>query len=203
MDQIKIGKFIAERRKSKKLTQKQLAEKLSISDKTISKWESGNGLPEVSLMMPLCEELEISVNELLSGEKLDEKQYYKKAEENMMELMREKQENKKKIIISIISMFMGLSTLVVCVMLAAYLTGLDTYIKGLLIFFGIVIFVLGCGIAVFLDMDSGAFQCTKCGKKFVPDVKSYMMAPHTITRRSLKCPHCGVKNYCKRTLTRK
>ena len=80
MDQIKIGKFISEERKRKKYTQKELAEILGISDKTISKWERGNGFPEVSLLLPLCNELEISVNELLSGERLEEVDYKKKAE---------------------------------------------------------------------------------------------------------------------------
>ena len=81
MDQIKIGKFIAEERKAKKYTQRELADKLSISDKTISKWERGNGFPEVSLLLPLCNELEITVNELLSGERLQAMDYKKKAEE--------------------------------------------------------------------------------------------------------------------------
>ena len=75
MDQIKIGKFIAEERKAKKYTQRELADKLSISDKTISKWERGNGFPEVSLLLPLCNELEITVNELLSGERLQAMDY--------------------------------------------------------------------------------------------------------------------------------
>ena len=82
MDQIKTGKFIAEERKNKKLTQRQLAEILNISDKTISKWETGNGFPEISLLQPLCRALDISVNELLSGERLSEDEYKKKAEEN-------------------------------------------------------------------------------------------------------------------------
>ena len=71
MNQIIIGKFIATSRKAKGLTQKQLADILSISDKTVSKWERGSGLPEVSLMLPLCKALGINVNELLSGERLD------------------------------------------------------------------------------------------------------------------------------------
>ena len=69
MDQLKTGKFIAEMRKSKGLTQKQLADALLISDKTVSKWECGNGLPEVSLMLPLCEILGITVNELITGKR--------------------------------------------------------------------------------------------------------------------------------------
>ena len=89
MDQIKIGKFIAEERKAKKYTQRELADKLSISDKTISKWERGNGFPEVTLLLPLCNELEITVNELLSGERLQAMDYKKKAEENMVNLVKE------------------------------------------------------------------------------------------------------------------
>lgn len=203
MDQIKIVKFIAERRKAEKFTQRQLAEKLSISDKTVSKWECGNGLPDVSLMMPLCGELHISVNELLSGEKLSENEYYEKAEENMMELIKEKQETKRKLAVGVVAAVMGISTMVVCIVLADFLSELSTLQRILLVTFGIVNMALGIGIAVWSEMTSGAFQCTKCGEKFVPDVKSYIMGAHTITRRSLKCPHCGVKNYCKRTLTRK
>ena len=75
MDQITTGKFIAEERKRKGYTQKQLAEILGISDKTISKWERGNGFPEVSLLLPLCEELDVTVNELLTGERVSEEDY--------------------------------------------------------------------------------------------------------------------------------
>ena len=70
MDQIRIGRFIAQCRKTGGLTQRQLADGLGISDKTVSKWECGNGLPEVSLMLPLCEALGITVNDLLSGERV-------------------------------------------------------------------------------------------------------------------------------------
>ena len=91
MDQIQIGKFIAESRKARSLTQRQLADSLGISDKTVSKWETGKGLPEVSLMLPLCGELQITVNDLLSGERVSSTNYQKKAEENMMDLMRKLQ----------------------------------------------------------------------------------------------------------------
>lgn len=100
MDQVKIGKFIASLRREKEMTQKQLSEILGISDKTVSKWECGKGLPEVSLMLPLCEVLNISINELLSGERLDAEEYQKKAEENMVTLIREK--SPQKIIINFI-----------------------------------------------------------------------------------------------------
>ena len=72
MDQVKIGQFIKTMRKEKNFTQREVAERLNISEKTVSKWETGNGLPDINLMLPLCKLLEISVNELLSGERLDE-----------------------------------------------------------------------------------------------------------------------------------
>ena len=83
MDQSKTGKFIAAMRREKSMTQRQLADLIGISDKTVSKWETGKGMPEVSLMLPLCELLEISVNELLSGERLTSDDYQKKAEKNI------------------------------------------------------------------------------------------------------------------------
>ncbi len=103
MNQIVIGNFIASERKRKGYTQRQLADILQISDKTISKWERGNGFPEVSLLLPLCNELDITVNELLSGERVSEQDYQKKAEENMVEMIQEREENKKKAVLTIIT----------------------------------------------------------------------------------------------------
>ena len=97
MDQIKVGKFISTNRKLKHMTQRELADILGISDKTISKWETGNGLPEVSLMLPLCEALDISVNELLSGEKLSIINYQEKAEDNMLSLLKKNEANRKRL----------------------------------------------------------------------------------------------------------
>ena len=98
MNQIKIGKFIAECRKNSNLTQMQLDEKLYITDRAISKWENGKAMPDSSIMLDLCKELKISVNELLSGEMIDMKNYNKMAEENLFEL-NESNEKKKKIIL--------------------------------------------------------------------------------------------------------
>ena len=92
MEQEKIGKFIAECRKKKNLTQMQLAEKLNITDRAISKWETGKGMPDSSIMLELCNELDISVNELLSGELIDMKNYNKNvADENLIKVQREKE----------------------------------------------------------------------------------------------------------------
>ena len=201
MDQIKIGKFIADERKKKKYTQKQLAEKLEISDKTISKWERGNGFPEVSLLLPLCNELEITVNELLSGERVSEDDYRKKAEENMVNLVKEAQESKKKIILS--AMVAGLT--IIAAMPLFVLSGLlvmEDWLRIILIAIGTVVIVGGITIACILDREAGAFECPDCHNRFVPDMKAYVMGPHTITKRKLVCPHCGAHKYCKKVLTK-
>ena len=84
MNQEKIGKFIAECRKENNLTQEQLAEKLNITRKAISKWETGNGLPDVSIMQELCDVLKITLNELFNGEKIPDENYKKVADENLL-----------------------------------------------------------------------------------------------------------------------
>ena len=96
MDQVKIGKFIAAMRKRKGLTQKELAEQLEISDKTVSKWECGKGMPENDFMLPLCDILQISANELLSGERLSELQYAQYAENNISQFMEGIETGKRK-----------------------------------------------------------------------------------------------------------
>lgn len=120
MDQIKVGKFISTNRKLKHMTQRELADILSISDKTISKWETGNGLPEVSLMLPLCEALDISVNELLSGEKLSIINYQEKAEDNMLSLLKENEANRKRLFQTIVSIVTTIIASVSLIMMASF-----------------------------------------------------------------------------------
>ena len=201
MDQISIGRFIAVERKRKGCTQKQLAEKLNISDKTVSKWECGKGFPEVSLLLPLCKELDITVNELLSGARVSEEEYQKKAEENMVNLVKEAQESKKKIIMSAM---VGVLVIVAAVPLfvVAGMFEMQVWTRVLLMGIGFVIMVIGIAIACVLDREAGAFECPECHSRFVPDMKSYIMGPHTITKRKLVCPHCGAHKYCKKVLTK-
>ena len=109
MDQEKIGKFILELRKDKKMTQQELADKIGVTDRAISKWENGRGMPDISLMKPLCEILDITLNELISGEKIDKKEYQKKSDENIFKTI--KYTNKKtnffkKFLICLISVFL-------------------------------------------------------------------------------------------------
>ena len=84
MNQEKIGKFIQECRKKKKLTQSDIAEKLGVSDRTVGNWENGRNMPDLSLFKPLCDELGITINEFLSGEKIKKEKYQEKFEENII-----------------------------------------------------------------------------------------------------------------------
>ncbi|SFX15293.1 helix-turn-helix domain-containing protein [Ruminococcus sp. XPD3002] len=200
MDQVKIGRFISQMRKEKGLTQKQLGEELLISDKTVSKWETGKGMPEVSLMLPLCEKLGINVNELLTGERIPDEDYKKKAEENIMNIMREKEESIRKIIISAISAAIAVLASVTIILVAGTLK-METWQRILLIAIAVIVMAGGIAVACMADLSAGTYECTHCGARFVPSAKSYIFGAHTITKRKLTCPKCGKRSYCKRRLT--
>lgn len=203
MDQMKIGRFIAEERKNKKYTQRQLADVLGISDKTISKWETGNGFPEISLLLPLCEELEISVNELLSGERLSEKDYKQKAEENMVSFIREKEENKKKMQLTfLVGGIATVSFLTLILVVSMYTEVISLPVKLVLIGIACIIFGVGLYVAMEGERTVGYYKCKHCGDVFVPTFAAYMMGPHMLTTRKMKCPHCGKKSWCKKVLTK-
>ncbi len=96
LNQEKTGRFMAEMRRQQNLTQRQLAEQVGVSDKTVSKWETGRSMPDNAILLDVCLILNISVNELLSGEKFTEENYVDKSEETMMELVRETEYHKRK-----------------------------------------------------------------------------------------------------------
>ena len=200
MDQVKIGRFISQMRKEKGLTQKQLGEELLISDKTVSKWETGKGLPEVSLMLPLCEKLGINVNELLTGERIPDEDYKKKAEENIMNIMREKEESIRKIVISVAVCAVTLLAGVTLIVVAGTLE-METWLRIVLSAIGAFVLIGGIAVAAMEDMSAGTFECKHCGTRFVPSAMAYLAGPHTITKRKLTCPKCGKRSYCKRRLT--
>ena len=190
MDTIKIGLFIKSLRKEKSLTQREVAEKLTVSEKTTSKWATGKGFPDISLMLPLCKIFDIGMNELLSGERLDEKHYIEKAEENIVSLVNDRTTPRKKIIISTLScIFATLSSLALILISAFYIT--QIWLRIVMI--GIALIVIFSNVAVILlvAISTEIFICEKCGEKFVPTLSAYLLAPHTFSRRYLKCPHCG------------
>ena len=201
MDQVRIGKFIAESRRSKGLTQRQLADALAISDKTVSKWETGRGLPEVSLMLPLCGALGITVNDLLSGERISAADYQKRAEGNMMNLIRENEENRRRMALSVVT---GAITVVaVCALVTiAALVELPAAARVAVIVFTLAVGAAGIAAAAVLDSSAGYFECPYCKELFVPSMNEYVKSYHTLTKRRLTCPKCGKTGMCRHRITR-
>ena len=203
MDQVKIGKFLSDERKAKGYTQKQLSELLGISDKTISKWECGNGFPEASLLLPLCNELEITVNELLTGERISQQNYKKKAEENMVNMIREKEENKQKILLTTMIGVISTITFVTLLLVVCFYTDVITLpIKMVLMVIAISVFGVGLYVAMWGDRKIGYFKCRNCNELFTPTFMQYTMGMHIAGTRYLKCPHCKTRTWCKKVMTK-
>lgn len=201
MEQIKIGKLIAKMRREKNMTQRQLADALSISDKTVSKWECGKGLPEVSLMLPLCEVLQITVNDLLTGERVSEGDYRKKAEENMMNLMKENEENKKHMVLSVICGVITVIAVCSLVVIASFIE-MPTIARIGVIVFALATAIAGIGAAAVLEVRAGYYECPHCKELFVPTMGGYVKGYHTLTKRKLTCPKCGKSGMCKHRIVR-
>ena len=203
MDIVKIGYFIRECRKNKNLTQKQLADKLYVEPKTISKWETGKGLPDVSIMKNLCNELGISLSELFIGDYIKEESNDLLIEKLIIdELKKEKIQNKKKLIGEILigCAFIGS---VITLILIVGIVSIATYLKIILIVLSFIFIFVGLFGLVLLDVNIGYFECAECHERFIPSIKDYVFGMHTLKKRKLKCPICGKKTWCLKRMTRK
>ena len=202
MDQAKIGRFIAERRKNAGLTQMQLAEKLNITDRAVSKWETGKSMPDTSLMLELCDELKISVNDLLSGEVVSMENYNVKMEQNLLEMVQQKESADKRLL----SMEIFICVLVTAVFLAllfvACFVTMESWLKALLIVAGFVTFMVGVSYALKIEQVAGYYMCAKCGHRYVPTYRSVFFAPHVNRTRRMRCPKCGEKSWQKKVLSK-
>lgn len=203
MDQVKIGKFIAAERKARNWTQQQLADRLHISGKTVSKWETGGGLPEISLLMPLCEELDLTVNELLSAQRLTEAEYKTKAEGNIMDFLREREENRKKFWLTfIVGMVATVSFVTLLLVVTVYGEVMSPWARVALVVIACCVFTAGLYVAAEGERTVGWYKCPHCGETFVPSFRAYLWSPHMWTTRHLRCPACGKKSWCKKRLGR-
>ena len=198
MNQIKIGRFIAECRKKGNLTQMQLAEKLGITDKAVSKWERGVAMPDTSIMLELCDILGISVNELLSGERNSMENNNQKNEQLLLEMAKELENKNETIrmsmwaimIVSVIALLAG-----VCV--AAYAIPEGPW-QLVVILAVCVVFLIPCFYALKLEVSVGAYKCKNCGHEIVPTYTQALNAMHMGTTRYLKCPKCEKRSWCKK-----
>ena len=200
MDYYKIGNFISEERKKKKLTQAKLAEKLFISEKTVSKWENGKGIPDTQILPKLCEILGISINELLNGERLSNEKYIDGAESKLLELQKAKEDCDKillrvEVVIGVLSVFIILSLSI----LASYLNVAE-WLKCLVVIIGVIVGIIGCFFALKIEQVAGYYVCSKCGHKYIPTYAQVNWAMHIGRTRYMKCPHCNKKSWQKKSV---
>ena len=200
MDQLKIGKFIAECRKQKQLTQLQLADKLGITDKAISKWERGIAMPDTSIMLELCDILCISVNELLNGEMINMENSNEKNEQLLLDMAKELETNNKIIWSSMWAiMIVSMTALIAGIFIAAFL--IPEGIWQLVTILGVcIVFLIPCFYALKLEVSVGAYKCKNCGHEIVPTYKEVLMAKHRGFTRHLMCPKCNKRTWCKKIL---
>ena len=203
MDQVKIGKFITKKRKEQGLTQEKLAEKLGITDRAVSKWETGKSLPDASIMLELCGLLGITVNDLLCGETGSIENYNERSEKNLVELVKQKKDADKRLL---------KAEIVIAVNSAAFLFAMlavgiifITMEKPLWTFFlsagiGLIQFFIAMYFAVRIEQVAGYYECANCGHRYIPDYGSVLFAMHVNRTRYMKCPKCGKRSWQKKVI---
>lgn len=202
MDQVKIGKFISECRKKQNITQVQLAEKLSITDRAISKWETGKSMPDSSLMLELCEILNITVTDLLVGEVVS-MENNNQNEKLLLEMIKQKEKSDKNMLRSatIIGLFAAIILLLLIVIAAV--AEIKDWIRVVLVVLGFIIAFVGFFFALKIEQVAGYYQCKKCGHMHVPTYKEVNLAMHMGRTRYLKCPRCNQKSWHKKVIGKK
>ena len=200
MDQIRIGKFIKERRNLKNITQSSLASILGITDRAISKWENGICMPDVGTIPELCKILDITVNDLFSGEIVKMKDYDKKLEENLLDLAKkEEDQNKKMMIYEYVIGFISSITFLVLMFTLSYAVE-NQVVRIILFIIAFLILIVGVSFALKIETETGYYECKKCHHKYIPSYKSVYFAMHYGTTRYLKCPKCHKKSWNKKVM---
>ena len=202
MNQIKIGRFIASKRKEKELTQMQLAEKLGITDRAVSKWENGKSLPDYSIILQLCEVLEITVNDLLCGEVISMDNYNKELENNLLEMVKQKQESDKRLL------RMEIVTGVICVMpliaaiVIANVVPMKEWLASLMVGACVIPLLVATPFMIRIEQMAGYYECQHCHHRYIPKYSSVFMAMHNGRTRYMRCPKCGKRSWQKKVLTK-
>ena len=202
MDQIKIGKFIGKCRKNVNLTQAQLAEKLNITDKAISKWETGRAMPDSSVMLELCDILKITVNDLLSGEVVTVDNYSKELENNLLELVKQKEQSDRHLLmLELVVGILSIIILLVPIIIGALLP-MEDWQRLVLVFSGFIPAIVGFCFALKIEQVAGYYECKVCGHKYVPTYKAMQLAPHMGRTRYMRCPKCNEKSWQKKVISK-
>ena len=200
MDQIKIGYFIAERRKAAGLTQSALAEKLGVTNRAVSKWENGRTLPDASIMLALCDILKISVTELLKGEFMESENKNKNEEQLLLELVAQKERADKQLLgFEIVIGTLSLIILLGCTFAASFFL-MEDWLRIVLIVSGFVICLVGIGFAIRIEQTAGYYRCPHCGHRYVPTYQSVLWSMHFGRTRYMKCPNCQKHGWQKKVI---
>ena len=202
MDQIKIGKFISTRRKEVGLTQSQLAEKLNITDRAVSKWETGRTLPDSSIMLDLCNILKITVNDLLTGEIVTMENYDKEKEKTLIEIVKEKQQADKMLLR--LETVVGISCIIVMLALCmiASFVQMEDWLRIVLIVIGLLPLLIALPFMIRIEQTAGYYECQNCKHKYIPQYKSVFMAMHMGRTRYMRCPKCGKHTWQKKVISK-
>ena len=184
------------------MTQAALAEKLGISDRAVSKWETGRSMPDSGIMLELCGFLKINVNELLSGEKIMAESYDKRAEENLLAMKRQIEEKNRQMLrteywIALPAVIAGL----VMVFVASFVA-MPTWLRIALIAFALVLIFTVAFIAVGIEQKAGYYECRNCGHRYVPTYWQTNLTQHVGRTRYMKCPKCGKRSWQRKVLAK-
>lgn len=202
MDQIKIGKFISSKRKEKNITQSELAERLNITDRAVSKWENGVCLPDASNMPDLCKILDININDLFSGEVVDIRVREKVLEANLLEMTRIKEQRDKELLVLEIFIGVTVSIVMTSLILIASMVKMPDWLRVVLIIIGIIPFAVGICYAIRIEQIAGYYECNNCHYKYVPTYRGVFFARHVNRTRKMKCPNCHSKEWHKKVLAK-
>ena len=196
----RLAENIAFYRKQAGMTQTELSEKINYSDKAISKWERGIAMPDTSIMLDLCDVLGISVNELLSGEKINMENNNQKNEQLLLDMAKELEKKNKTIWSSMWAiMIVSMTALIAGIFIAAFL--IPEGVWQLVTILGVcVVFLIPCFYALKLEVSVGAYKCKNCGHEIIPTYTEALMAMHKGTTRYLKCPKCNKRRWCKKVI---
>ena len=203
MDQVKIGKFIAECRKRVNLTQAQLAEKLNITDRAVSKWETGRAMPDSSIMLELCSILKINVADLLCGEVVTVEDYKEKYEEALLLMVKEKERSDRHLLImEWIIGILSVLVLLIPAIVASYVPFEREWVRVLVAISGFLPCFVGFFFALRIEQIAGYYECGVCGHKYVPSYKTVLFAMHIGRTRCMKCPRCQKRSWQKKVITK-
>ena len=200
MDQIKIGKFISDRRRAAGLTQMQLAEMLGITDRAVSKWETGRALPDSSIMLELCGILKITVNDLLSGEVIKMDNYNKETEKRLLDLVKEKEQSDRRLLR--MEIVMGIAAIIpilaACLFVSVYPP--VEWVEAVIIIASLVPFLIVAPFMMRIEQKAGYYECRECGHRYTPKYSSVFLSMHVQRTRYMRCPKCKKRSWQKKVL---